>query len=119
MLTINATGDLARTLGSFVQIKETTAQASVIAQRIQIRLSRWRGEWSYDTRLGMPWDELLQKGVTDTQLRARISAEILKVPGVTSLPEMAIVRNGRSVSVSCRAVIQSGQTIEFSTDIKI
>lgn len=127
MLEIDATGDLVRATGRFQQLSEADAQAGnrqtmgqLIGQRVQIRLSRWAGEWSYDTRLGVPWDVLLQKGVSETQLQARITAEILKAPGVASIPELTLVRSGRSVSVSCRAVaVGATEPVEFSVNIPV
>lgn len=120
MLRIDATGDLTRATGRMQQLSETADRAQAIGQRIQIRLSRWRGEWAYDTRLGIPWSDLLGKGVTDAQLRARISSEILKVPGVESLPALTLTRADRTLDVACRVQLVGADTpVIFSVSIAI
>lgn len=62
-----------------------------IAQRIQIRLNTWRGEWFADQRIGQPWLEWKQDPSPDTQIIAtQIVNQITRVPGVLRVDEFEI-----------------------------
>lgn len=118
-LRLTATGDLQRTLGTFVRLDEVSDRDTVIGQRIAVRLRRWRGEWSFDTRLGMDWETLLQKGTTTGQLRAAIIREISLVPGVRAVTEMSVtVGANRVATVSGRvSVVGNSETVAFSAQV--
>ena len=71
-----------------------------IAQRIQIRLNTWRGEWFADQRRGQPWLEWKQDKALDLQIvSTQIRDQIRRVPGVVGVPEFEIERTDRGVSV--------------------
>ena len=120
-LQLDSTGDLQRTLGTFVRLDEAAGadRDECIGQRIAVRLRRWRGEWSFDTRLGMDWETLLQKGTTTGQLRAAIIREVSLVPGVRAVSEMTVtVGASRVASVSGRvSVVGSSETVVFNASV--
>lgn len=121
MLKLTATGDLSRTSGRFDVLDEVADLQACIGQRIAIRLRRWQGEWSFDTRLGMPWESLLTKGTTDGQLRAAIVREITRVPGVRSIREMGISISAARVATVTGAVVvaATGDPIVFGIDVEV
>lgn len=118
-LQLTSTGDLQRTLGTFVRLDEVDDRDDCIGQRIGVRLRRWRGEWSFDTRLGMDWETLLQKGTTTGQLRAAIVREVSLVPGVRAVTEMNVtVGANRVATVSGKvSVVGSSETVTFSAQV--
>ena len=120
-LQLDSTGDLNRSLGTFTRLDAVDDRDDCIGQRIAVRLRRWRGEWSYDTRLGMPWETLLTKGTTQGQLRAAIIREVSLVPGVRAVSEMTVTPGaGRVATVSGRvSVVGSAETVAFSADVGV
>lgn len=118
-LQLTSAGDLQRTLGAFVRLDEVASRDTVIGQRIAVRLRRWKGEWSFDTRLGVDWETLLRKGTTTGQLRAAIIREISLVPGVRAVYEMTVTaRANRVVTVLGRvSIVGSVETVEFSAQV--
>lgn len=120
-LRLTAAGDLSRSAGRFDTLDEVAQRNQAIGQRIAIRLRRWRGEWSFDTRLGMPWETLLAKGATEGQLRAAIVREICRVPGVRAIREMAISISAARLATVTGAVIVSaaGESVTFSADVEV
>ena len=122
-LQLDSTGDLQRTLGTFVRLDEAAGadRDECIGQRIVVRLRRWRGEWSFDIRLGMGWETLLQKGTTTGQLRAAIVREVSLVPGVRAVTQMDVtVGASRVATVSGRvSVVGSAETVAFSASVGV
>lgn len=120
-LKLDSTGDLSRTSGRFDTLDEVTDIQECIGQRIAIRLRRWLGEWSFDTRLGMDWETLLSKGTSEGQLRAAIVREVALVPGVRSIREMAIsVSSARVATVTGAVVVAAtGEPVTFSIDVGV
>ena len=113
-------GDLSRANGKFQLIDELNHDES-IAQRIAIRLRRWHGEWSFDTRLGVDWEALLTKGTATSVLRAAIIREVSLVPGVRGVPELSVVPGAnRTMSVSGRVTVAgSSETVSFSSTVGV
>ena len=60
-------------LGRLKMVESDAAQTAE-RQRLRLRLGTRAGEWFLDVLLGVPWLELVEKGVP----RERIRAEILK-----------------------------------------
>lgn len=119
-LQLTSTGDLQRTLGTFVRLDEVSDRDECIGQRISIRLRRWLGEWDYDTRLGMPWSTLLTKGTTEGQLRAAIVREVTRVPGVRAVASLTTSVVNRAVTVTGRvSVVGSSELVTFGAQVEI
>ena len=118
---LTASGDLSRTLGRFDLLDEVADLQECIGQRIAVRIRRWRGEWSFDTRLGMDWERLLQKGTTEGQLRAALVQEITRVPGVRSIREMRISISAARVATVTGAVVvaATGESVPFDINVEI
>ncbi|OUM99254.1 MAG: hypothetical protein BAA04_01490 [Firmicutes bacterium ZCTH02-B6] len=57
-----------------LKMVESDAEQTAERQRLRLRLGTRAGEWFLDVLLGVPWLELVEKGVP----RERIRAEILK-----------------------------------------
>ena len=113
MLKLTTGGDLARENGAFTTYDESTNTSECIGQRIVVRLRRWLGEWSFDTRLGVDWESLLQKSTTSGQLRAAITREITRVPGIRAVSSMEIIFGDN------REVIITGNVLRVGTDIPV
>ena len=99
-------------------LDEVVEKDQAIGQRIAIRLRRWLGEYSFDTRLGMDWENLLQKATTEGQLRAAIVHEINQVPGVLGIISMDIIPSGRAVSILGKVrLVGSEVAVTFDANI--
>ena len=86
----DATGALVRTGGSFARV----SGVEEIAQGIQARLQLWLGEIPTATDRGMPWPELLAKGVPREILASQARAEIADSPGVLEVITLEVVDVG-------------------------
>ena len=72
-----------------------------IAQRLQIRLNTWRGEWFADTRRGLPWLTWKQDAVPDTDaIEAQLRAQIRQTPGVLGVSDLTVEFTDGQVSAS-------------------
>lgn len=86
-----------------------TSGPRLIAQRIRLRLIRWRGEDLLNASLGLPWLDWLQaRPQPIAQMGALIRREIEAVPGVLEVRDFAIsgpTAPARRITVSCRVVV--------------
>lgn len=121
MLKLTAAGDLSRSAGRLETLSESTNRNACIGQRIAVRLRRWRGEYSFDTRLGVDWQRLLQKGTSSALLRAEIAREVTRVPGVRSIRDIVISAPNASRAVTITGsvvVVGSDEVVTFSATVE-
>lgn len=112
-LAMGPDGDLLETEGDLGFVSELEA----IAQAARIYLATWRGEWSPDTREGVPYvEKVLARGVPLSDLRAVFRAALLRVPGIRSVPSLEVSRDNelRTLTVSFEADTDAGRLV--STD---
>ena len=83
-----------------------------IAQRLQIRLNTWRGEWFADTRRGLPWMEWKQSKPPDTDaIEAQLRAQIRRTPGVLRVSDLSVDFSDGQVSASGTIQIEDQERV--------
>lgn len=90
--------------------------ADAIAQHISIRLRMFLGEWFLDTREGVPWFDLMEKGASTTRIRAVVREVITKTPGVGSLDELDVELDSdtRKLTVTAKGTYDTGEALDYS-----
>lgn len=91
--------------------------AAETAQRIDLSLSTFEGEWSFDTTFGVDWlGSVFVKGVDVSTVNAIVRAVIESKPGVTRILsfEGAVDDATRIYGSSFTALFDDGSTIEGS-----
>ena len=86
-----------------------------IRQSITIRLRFFRGEWFLDETAGLPYfQEILIKNPQVPALQSVFRAELLKVPGVSSVESLSLVfdKPGRELAVTFRVMTDTGAILE-------
>ncbi len=107
-----ATGDLAIATG---RLRLTDVGAESVRQRLQLRLSLWRGEYVLDRAVGIPYlQRILGKGTTvaaETILRRAVATS----PGVRSLDGWSFrVGSDRRATIACAVRCDDGSSFDLS-----
>ncbi len=92
-----------------------------IAQHLRIRFQFFRGEWSPDTRLGIPYfEEVLRKAPDLNVVQSLLREVILETPGVISITSFELDFEGvtRKLSLDFRALTTEGP-LRFTEDFVI
>jgi len=92
-----------------------TSGIDSIRQHLQIRFQFFRGEWSLDLRLGVPWfEEVLRKAPDLQVVRSLLRDVILTTPGVISLSSFLLDYDAptRALSLDFEAITVLGP-LEF------
>lgn len=100
--------------------KRTThvSGAQAIAQRVQIRLNRWRGEWFADQREGVPWLTWKQDPAPDLLIiTTQIRAEIRNTPGVIAVPVLDVDFTDGQIIGSGTVVLDGGEDRTIEAEI--
>ena len=83
-----------------------------IAQRLQMRLRLWQGEWFADTTAGIPYLGILGQKGAQAFAEATFRRAILTAPGVAALDSFTFsVDAQRRATVSFRARAITGEPI--------
>jgi len=113
-LKLTDAGDLAIENGDFVLLEGIAA----IAQEIRIAVQLWRGEYAFDSTLGMDWQTLLDKGVTDAQISSALRQTIAPIVGVASVDKIEIVRqDNRRATIAIAVTADTGATATVTTAV--
>lgn len=101
---------------SWDDIRFTEDNGESVAQRIKIRLRRYRGEWFKNTLKGIPYfQELMKKGVAKDYIDTVMIDEILDTTGVVSLEAYESELTTSNVYVaSFVATTSNGITFQFN-----
>ncbi len=111
---LTSSGDLDISKGRL----QIVSNGTEIAQKIAIRLQFFRGEWSLDTSVGIPYFQNLL-GVKNPNLstvRSLLLEAITSCPGVASVTNftLSLDNNTRTLSVSFQATTDTQDPIDFS-----
>ena len=117
-LRLDQLGDLIRVNGAFARNDEISDKGAAIAQGIQVRLSRWLGEWVYGIDEGIDWPTLMAKGTDPRIINSTIRREILSMPGVQKVNRLSQSYNSatRTLSVSGEVSSEEGN-IDFNAQV--
>ncbi len=110
---LNNSGDLDVSTGAL----QVLSGGSEIAQKIGIRLQFFRGEWSLDTTVGIPYFQNLLgvKNPNMSTVRSLLLEAITSCPGVSSVSNFSLSYDGatRALSVSFQATTDTQNPIDF------
>lgn len=93
-----------------------------IAQHIKIRLRFFRGEWTLDLRVGIPYFErILVKNPDLVAIRAIFREAILETPGIVALLDfdLAVDSGKRTLTVRFTASTDISETLVFNEEFLI
>jgi hypothetical protein len=114
---LDSDGDLDLSSSGRMSLLEGRA---AIAQRLQVRLSMFRGEWFLDLMAGVAYrDEVLVKRPDETAVSAMFRAEIMRVNGVIGIRSFDLTFDyaARELSLSFVAITEEGDIeAESETD---
>ncbi len=117
-LKINSDSDLDFSSGNLVLLEGVDA----LEQKIKIRLRFFRGEWDFDTRLGLPlFQKILVKNPTTSVVNAVYREALATTPGVASVDRLVIdfTSSSRTITVEGGVTATSGETLDFSVPFVI
>lgn len=104
-----------------LKMVESDAEQTAERQRLRLRLGTRAGEWFLDVLLGVPWLELVEKGVP----RERIRAEILKalhfdeqVERVESLTIGQLTQD-RTLPIEVQVKLKDGTTLADRVEVAL
>lgn len=102
-----STGDLQLTSGS-----------EALLQRIERTLLTFKGEFEFDTRIGVPWRDIFTRPARLSRIKSVIRRAIESVDGVDGVLDLVLSFDGatRTLTVSKVAIKQtSGETLTLSS----
>lgn len=108
----SVTGDLQIANGSLAFL----SGAAAVAQRVSVRLTTLRGEWTFDTQLGTPWLQEIMDGQADeTIIHSIVSKRIRDTEGVADIEALSvdINRTNRTVTITGRIRSDTGDVFEI------
>lgn len=113
-LLLDSNHDLVFTNGS---CPVTASRADSIAQRLNIKLLTFLGEWFLDTEYGVPYiTEVLGKPRKQSSIDSIMQKAILEEEGVLSIVEFSSsLSNTREYSLTFRAKVDDGSTTDTIT----
>lgn len=90
-----------------------------IAQECGTALRLFRGEAIMDSQAGIPWPELLGRGVSEAQIAAAVRAQLLTVPGVTGAQNITIEADPltRAATIGASVATTDGAVLVVSEEV--
>jgi len=99
---------------------QSVAGVASIAQECAILLRTFKGEWFADLDEGVPYiPDLIQSKPSDDQVLAIIRPLLEGVPGVTGIASLAIVRSGRSATITAELETDTGELADLAAEIEV
>lgn len=85
----------------------TVSGSELVAQRLQVALQQFKGEWFLDADAGIPWyQEILEKGIPTTVVDGILRQAIIETQGVNR-----ILKYASSIDAATRIV-----SVAFTVD---
>lgn len=91
-------------------------------QRIRIALLTHKGEWLFDTDLGLPWaDEILVKRPNFDRIRNRVDTYVRSIEGVTDVRDIIVELDSatRVLTIGLEAETTEGITGPFNVVVNL
>lgn len=86
-----------------------------IAQRVEVLLKKWLGEWFLNNQEGIDYLGLIfTRNYSPERIKTEIISKVLDVEGVTSIDDYRQVKNDKELVVSFNLFTTDGQ-VEFNT----
>lgn len=90
-------------------------------QRLRLRLGTQTGEWFLDSRLGVPWMELAEKGTSRESLRAEMMKAIMADEEVERIENLQIGRitSDRHLTIEFTARLRNGDRLTDVVEVDV
>lgn len=90
-------------------------------QRLRLRLGTRAGEWFLDTRLGVPWLSLMEKGTSRNRIRAEMLKAIMADEEVERVEELNIGRitSDRRLTIEFTARLRNGERLSDVVEVDV
>jgi hypothetical protein len=114
-LKLTNTGDLDFSSGNLGLV----TGAAEVAQKLRVRYRFFLGEWYLDTRIGVPWFQVIfADGTPEELIRSKLMKVAMTCPGVAEVSEFTVARNRalRSLSVAFQARLSAGDVLRFTEE---
>jgi len=87
-----------------------------IVQECKTALELFRGEYILDESAGVPWADIFGVGVSDAQVIAAVRAQLLTVPGVSSVDNVTASRDTltRTIAIAADVTTTDGAQLTVS-----
>lgn len=88
-------------------------------QRLRLRLGTRLGEWFVDNRFGVPWMELMEKGVDEQLIENEIRKALLADEEVLRVDSLLISRQpNRALHIDFEVTLHGGERIAEEVDVQ-
>lgn len=92
-----------------------------IKQRLRLRIGTRAGEWFLDSRLGVPWLQLMEKGTSRNRIRAEMMKAIMADEEVERVENLQIGRitSNRHLTIEFTARLRNGERLSDRVEVDV
>jgi len=104
-----------------LKMVESDAEQTAERQRLRLRLGTRTGEWFLDILLGVPWLELVEKGVPRERIRAEILLAISRDEQVERVESLTIgqLTADRTLPIEFTARLTTGEVLSERVEVSL
>ena len=104
-----------------LKMVESDAEKTAERQRLRLRLGTRAGEWFLDIFLGVPWLELVEKGVPRERIRAEVLRALHRDEQVERVESLTIgeLTSERTLPIEFVVRLQSGQQLVDRVEVTL
>lgn len=104
-----------------LRMVESDADLTAERQRLRLRLGTRTGEWFLDILLGVPWLELVEKGVPRERIRAEILRAISRDERVERVESLTIgqLTADRTLPIEFTARLTTGEVLSERVEVSL
>jgi hypothetical protein len=90
-----------------------------VRQRNRLTLGTRAGEWFLDSSFGLPWFELMEKGVTNDEIEREIVAALLEDDSVKEITEMEfnLDKSKRKLNIYLEGTLTGGEDFKLEAEV--
>jgi len=104
-----------------LRMVESDADLTAERQRLRLRLGTRAGEWFLDVLLGVPWLELVEKGVPRERIRAEVLRAIQRDEQVERVESLTIgqLTQDRTLPIEFQVKLKGGTTLADRVEVAL
>lgn len=104
-----------------LRMVESDANLTAERQRLRLRLGTRAGEWFLDILLGVPWLELVEKGIPRERIRAEVLRALHRDEQVEQVESLTIgeLTSDRVLSIEFAVRLRSGQQLADRVEVTL
>src|SRR5690606_30226512 len=104
-----------------LKMVESDVEQTAERQRLRLRLGTRAGEWFLDVLLGVPWLELVEKGVRRERIRAEVLRALHRDEQVERVESLTIgeLAPDRTLPIEFVARLRSGQQLADRVEVTL